>query len=185
MRFKYKLIEKDFSSFIAKKKSLRNPSCYMGSTNTRSDPSLLLNHDNSLWELGLLGFKIRSTSTSLPLSILLVEVPKLVPPSTWIFMLWPILVILMVLLFVVVDDDLLEGMADVPELEVLDFSSLPELVPSDWESEESTREKERKIKYIPNWFSSCTWYSRSVYKMLILVSIFYFYSDCLKYRLGR
>jgi len=42
----------------------------------------------------------------------------------------------MVLLFVVVDDDLLEGMADVPELEVLDFSSLPELVPSDWESEE-------------------------------------------------
>ena len=62
----------------------------------------------------------------------------------------------MVLLFVVVDDDLLEGMAGVPELEVLDFSSLPELVPSDWESEESTREKERKIKYIPNWFSSCT-----------------------------
>ena len=62
----------------------------------------------------------------------------------------------MVLLFVVVDDDLLEGMADVPELEVLDFSSLPELVPSDWESEESTRGKERKIKYIPNWFSSCT-----------------------------
>ena len=45
----------------------------------------------------------------------------------------------MVLLFVVVDDDLLEGMADVPELEVLDFSSLPELVPSDWESEESRR----------------------------------------------
>ena len=48
----------------------------------------------------------------------------------------------MVLLFVVVDDDLLEGMADVPELE-LDFSSLPELVPSDWESEESTREKNK------------------------------------------
>ena len=54
----------------------------------------------------------------------------------------------MVLLFVVVDDDLLEGMADVPELEVLDFSSLPELVPSDWESEESTREKNKIYTYL-------------------------------------
>ena len=40
---------------------------------------------------------------------------------------------------VLFDDDLLEGA--VPE--VLDFSSLPELVPSDWESEESTREKNK------------------------------------------
>ena len=72
------------------------------------------------------GFKIWSTSTSTILFPLLVV--KL-PPSTWIFILWPLLVILMVLF-----NDLLEG----NDLEVLvDFSSPPELVPSDWESDES------------------------------------------------
>ena len=43
-----------------------------------------------------------------------------------IFMAWPLLVILIVLL----DDDLLGA-------PLVDFSSQPELVPSDWESDES------------------------------------------------
>ena len=53
-----------------------------------------------------------------------------------IFMAWPLLVILIVLL----EDDLLG-------VQEFDFSSQPELVPSDWESDESKRrEKQCEIQ---------------------------------------
>ena len=81
------------------------------------------------------GFNIWSTSTS---TILFELLAVKLPPSTWIFILWPLLVILMVLF-----NDLLEGNV----LEVLvDFSSPPELVPSDWESDESGKNNEELLR---------------------------------------
>ena len=50
-----------------------------------------------------------------------------------IFMAWPLLVILIVLL----EDDLLG-------VQEFDFSSQPELVPSDWESDESEKQCENQ-----------------------------------------
>lgn len=65
-------------------------------------------------------FKTKSASNDLPPPPLL-----LAAPSTMIFMVWPLVILMLLLLLL--DDDLLEG----------DFSSLPELVPSDCESDES------------------------------------------------